>query len=195
MDQSTRARPAALLEREQEVERVRATLRAAGQRSGAALIVEGAAGMGKSRLLEEAHAQASDLGCRVLAARGTELEQGFPFGVVRQLFERPLLEADAGEREHWLAGAAALAAEVLTAAPAYSAARSQVHPSAIRATRGNTACTGSLPTSPPMRRSYSRSTISNGATHRRRARSHSSLGGSRDNHSRSSSPPGRSIPR
>jgi len=122
MDQSTRARPAALLEREQEVERVRATLRAAGQRSGGALIVEGAAGMGKSRLLEEAHAQASDLGCRVLAARGTELEQGFPFGVVRQLFERPLLEADAGQRDHWLAGAAALAAEVLTAAPASSVA-------------------------------------------------------------------------
>ncbi len=72
--------------------------------------------MGKSRLLEEGRVRASDLGLRVLAARATELEQGFPFGVVRQLFERPLLEADAGERDRWLAGAAALAADVLTGA-------------------------------------------------------------------------------
>ena len=90
--------------------------------SGGALVIEGAAGMGKSRLLEEARAGASDLGLRVLAARATELEQGFPFGVVRQLFERPLLEADAGERDRWLAGAAALAADVLTGA-ATSASR------------------------------------------------------------------------
>ncbi len=117
MDQSTLARPAALLEREHEVERVRDALRAAGQRAGAVLVIEGAAGMGKSRLLEEARVQASDLGLRVLAARATELEQGFPFGVVRQLFERPLLEADAGERDRWLAGAAALAADMLTGAP------------------------------------------------------------------------------
>ena len=117
MDQSTVARPAALLEREHELERVRAALRAVGQRAGAALVIEGAAGMGKSRLLEEARAPASDLGLRVLAARATELEQGFPFGVVRQLFERPLLEADAGERDRWLAGAAALAADVFTGAP------------------------------------------------------------------------------
>jgi DNA-binding CsgD family transcriptional regulator len=73
--------------------------------------------MGKSRLLEEARARASDLGIGVLGARATELEQGFPFGVVRQLFERPLLEADTAEREGWLSGAAALAADVLIGAP------------------------------------------------------------------------------
>jgi DNA-binding CsgD family transcriptional regulator/tetratricopeptide (TPR) repeat protein len=116
MDSSALAPPAALLERERELERVRAALRAAGQRAGAALVIEGAAGMGKSRLLEEARVLASDLGLRILAARATELEQGFPFGVVRQLFERPLMEADSDERERWLAGAAALAADVLTGA-------------------------------------------------------------------------------
>jgi hypothetical protein len=116
MDSSTLAGPAALLEREHEVERVGAALRSAGRRAGAALVIEGATGMGKSRLLEEARVRASDLGLRVLAARATELEQGFPFGVVRQLFERPLLEADAHERDRWLAGAAALAADVLTGA-------------------------------------------------------------------------------
>ncbi len=36
---------------------------------------------------------------------------------MRQLFERTLLEAASDERDRWLAGAAALAADVLTAAP------------------------------------------------------------------------------
>ena len=121
MVKSARARPAALLEREHELERVGAALRAVGRRAGGALVIEGPAGMGKSRLLEEARTRASDLGLRVLAARATELEQGFPFGVVRQLFERPLLRADGDERDRWLAGAAALAADVLTTAPTASA--------------------------------------------------------------------------
>ena len=117
MDSSALAQPASLLEREHEVERVRAVLRAVGQRAGGTLIIEGAAGMGKSRLLDEARVRAPGLGVWVLSARATELEQGFPFAAVRQLFERLLLEADAGERKRWFAGAAALAADVLTGAP------------------------------------------------------------------------------
>src|SRR3954462_11511770 len=66
-----------------------------------------------ARLLDDGRARATDLGDRALSARATELEQGFPFGVVRQLFERPLLEADSKERDGWLAGAAGLAAGVL----------------------------------------------------------------------------------
>jgi hypothetical protein len=99
MDQPAVAQPDALLEREREVERVRAALRAVGRRAGRALIIEGAAGMGKSRLLDEARRQAPGLGVCVLSARATELEQGFPFGVMRQLFERRLLEAGTGERD------------------------------------------------------------------------------------------------
>jgi len=118
MDPSDLPEPAALLEREHEVERIRAALRAAGRRVGGLLVIEGAAGMGKSRLLAEARVRAADLGVRVLSARATELEQGFPFGVVRQLFERALLEADTDERDRWLAGAAALAADVVSGAPA-----------------------------------------------------------------------------
>jgi DNA-binding CsgD family transcriptional regulator len=114
MDQSALALPDALLEREQEVEHVRAAVRAVGQQAGVALMIEGAPGIGKSRLLEVARLRASELGLRVLNARATGLEQAFPFGVIRQLFERPLLEADAGERGRWLAGAAGLAGEVLT---------------------------------------------------------------------------------
>jgi DNA-binding CsgD family transcriptional regulator len=118
MDQSAAVQPAVLLERERELELLRAALRAVGQRAGGVLVIEGAAGMGKSRLLQAARVRASELGLRVLNARATALEQGFPFGVVRQLFERTLLEADAGERDRWLAGAAALAPDVLTATPA-----------------------------------------------------------------------------
>jgi hypothetical protein len=110
--------PATLLERERELELGHAALRAVGQRDGCVLVIEGTAGIGKSRLLESARSRAAQLGFRVLSARATELEEGFPFGVVRQLFERLVAEADDDERQRWLAGAAALAAEVLTGAPA-----------------------------------------------------------------------------
>ena len=109
--------PAALLEREQELERAHATLRAIGQGTGCVLVIEGAAGIGKSRLLGDARERATQLGFRVLAARATELEQGYPFGVVRQLFERLVADATPGERERWLSGAAALAADLVTGAP------------------------------------------------------------------------------
>jgi len=107
----------ALLERDHEVEEVRTAVRAVGQQAGAALVIEGAAGIGKSRLLDLARLQASKSGLRALSARATELEQGFPFGVIRQLFERTLVEAEPGERDRWLAGAAALAGDVLTGPP------------------------------------------------------------------------------
>ncbi len=130
MDRSALVLANALLEREHEVEHIRAALRAVGQRAGRAVIIEGAAGMGKSRLLDEARRQAPGLGVCVLSARATELERGFPFGIMRQLFERPLLEADPGERDRWLAGAAALAAEVLTGAPGSVPAATAPGPSA-----------------------------------------------------------------
>lgn len=118
MDEPALAQPAPLLERGPEVERIRSALQATGRRAGSTLVIEGAAGVGKSRLLEEARACAPDLGIGVvLSARATELERGFPFGIMRQLFERPLLDADTAERDRWLSGAAALAAEVLIGAP------------------------------------------------------------------------------
>jgi DNA-binding CsgD family transcriptional regulator len=117
MNTSATARPVALLEREHEVEQIRSALAGAAAGSGGALVIEAAPGIGKSRLLDEARRLAGTLGLRVLDARSTQLEQGFPFGVVRQLFERTLLAADAGERKRWLAGAGALAMEVLTGTP------------------------------------------------------------------------------
>ena len=50
----------------------------------------------------------------MLRARGSELESGFAFGVVRQLFERRLAAAGEGERAALLAGPAAAARPLLS---------------------------------------------------------------------------------
>ena len=102
-----------LLEREREQAELQArieVLAATGQ--GAVVLVEGVAGIGKSRLLAAAAEHARAAGLRVLAAHGTELEFELAFGGARQLFTAPLLALQ-DEREQLLAGPAALAAPVL----------------------------------------------------------------------------------
>src|SRR5689334_10617020 len=103
----------ALLERERELAQLRASVDAARSGTGALALLEGAAGIGKTRLLEEAADAARTRGLLVLRARGVALEQEFGFGVVRQLFERPLAAASPDERRNLLSGAASLAGGVL----------------------------------------------------------------------------------
>jgi len=102
----------ALLEREVELgalsELASATLRG----SGGLLVLEGPAGVGKTRLLKAGCSLAEARGLRVLGARGGELEREFPYGVVRQLFEPALGGADDDERADLLDGVAAFAAAV-----------------------------------------------------------------------------------
>src|SRR4051794_4803376 len=88
-----------LLERDGELTALRAAVR---QRGSRLVVVEGPAGIGKTRLLAEAR---RDTDLRVLAVRGGELEEGLAFGVVRQLFEAMISEP-------LLQGAAAAAREV-----------------------------------------------------------------------------------
>jgi DNA-binding CsgD family transcriptional regulator len=76
----------------------------------AVALVEGPAGIGKSRLLQATRERARTAGLRTLAARGSDLERGLPFGVVRQLFEPALV--DPVHRERWLSGSAVAAARV-----------------------------------------------------------------------------------
>src|SRR5215207_740467 len=83
------------------------------EREGDLAVIEGPAGIGKTRLLEEARAAADGLGLAVLHARGGELERDFGFGVVRQLLEPRVAGAGASERAELFAGAAGLAEAVI----------------------------------------------------------------------------------
>jgi DNA-binding CsgD family transcriptional regulator len=100
-----------LLERERELEALTAAVEAAGAGATAGLmLVEGPAGIGKSRLLAEIRRLAGERKLLVLSARGGELERDFPFGIVRQLFESRLVED--GAQARLLSGAAATAGPV-----------------------------------------------------------------------------------
>ena len=85
--------------------------------AGGVLLIEGGAGIGKTALLDAACTHAGERGSAVLRARGAELETGFAFGVVRQLFERRLTAASPEEHELLLAGPVE-AAWMLLSAPA-----------------------------------------------------------------------------
>jgi DNA-binding CsgD family transcriptional regulator len=88
------------------------------EHGGGVLLIEGRAGIGKTSLVEAACSRADELGHEVVRARGSELESGFAFGVVRQLFERRLATAGEGERAALLAGPAAAVRPLLSGAVA-----------------------------------------------------------------------------
>ena len=100
---------ATLLEREAELAALRAMIEVARGGNGRLVVIEGNAGIGKTRLVAEARQLALQGGMRVLSARGGELEHEFSYGVVRQLFEPTLALGTPEEREELLSGAAALA--------------------------------------------------------------------------------------
>jgi DNA-binding CsgD family transcriptional regulator len=102
-----------LLERDDELGRIEAALAQARLGRGTFVVVEGPAGMGKTALLAAVRTAAAGNGMRVLRARGAELEREFAFGVVRQLFEPPLVEAAGPARNDLLHGAAGDAAALL----------------------------------------------------------------------------------
>src|SRR5215471_4353334 len=91
-----------LLEREGELAAVGGVLD-----RGGVFVLEGGAGIGKTALLDAVCGRAAQAGWQVVRARGSELEAGFAFGVVRQLFERHLAMLDPGDRDELLAGPAA----------------------------------------------------------------------------------------
>ena len=99
-----------LFERAAELRSIDHALRQAQAGNGSALVIEGPAGIGKTSLLAAAHASAERHTMAVLAARGHELEEHFPYGIVRQLFERAV-EGKSGA--DLLAGAAQPAGAVV----------------------------------------------------------------------------------
>ena len=99
-----------LLERDRELGVLEDLLQRALEGEPGLALIEGPAGIGKSRLLAATREAADAAGFRVLAARGSDLERELPFGVVRQLFDPVLV--DPATRARWLTGPAAPAARV-----------------------------------------------------------------------------------
>jgi len=127
------AQHAELLERDRELHKLDALVRAAGQGAGRLAVVAGPAGIGKTHLLAAARTGAGRAGMRVLSARGSELEREFAYGMARQLFEPVLAQASPGERAELLAGGARQAAPlfgsigVSTAAPGPDSSITTLH--------------------------------------------------------------------
>lgn len=103
-----------LLDRERELAQLEAAVVRVGGGHGALLLIEGPAGIGKTRLIEAARTIADRHGADFLSSRGAELELEHTYGIIRQLFERPLTNLDPAERAEVLSGAAALATRVLS---------------------------------------------------------------------------------
>jgi DNA-binding CsgD family transcriptional regulator len=86
---------AALLEREREVDALRHGFDRARAGEGTLILIEGPAGVGKTELTRAARAAGEQAGLMPLEAKGSELEQPFAFGVVRQLLEPVINRPDA----------------------------------------------------------------------------------------------------
>ncbi len=102
--------PTDLVDRARETAELRRVVADLGTGRAGCVLVEGPAGIGKSRLLVEAMRLATESDVRVLYARGSQLERSFGFGAVRQLFEPRA--SDPAARDTLLAGAAAVAKPV-----------------------------------------------------------------------------------
>lgn len=96
-----------LLERDAALARIDQQLRDAIAGRGSLLLLEGPAGIGKTRLSVTAARRGRELGLTILSARGSELEPEFAYGLVHQLFEASVVAASPSERAMLLAGAAA----------------------------------------------------------------------------------------
>lgn len=94
-----------LVERDREIDALYGLVAQTRNGDGGVVLIEGAPGVGKTRLLGELGRRATHQGLRVLRARGSRLEQLFSFGVVRQLLEGAV--ADPSARERLLSGPAA----------------------------------------------------------------------------------------
>ena len=109
-----------LLEREAELEQIGRALRTAASGAGGVVVIEGAAGIGKSSLLAAAAELAEAEGMAVLRARAGVMEREFALGVVIQLLA-PIVES-LTDRDRVFAGAAGLARPLFEDVPDRAAA-------------------------------------------------------------------------
>jgi len=102
-----------LHEREAELSALEAALGDALAGRGGVIVLQGPAGIGKTSLLDTLREAAPERGLAVAAARGSELETAYAWGVARQLLEPRLRGMSPGAQHRALAGAAALVGPVL----------------------------------------------------------------------------------
>jgi DNA-binding CsgD family transcriptional regulator len=102
-----------LIERVTELDVLERAVVALAGRTGGVAVLEAAAGLGKTALLERTARLASEAGCLVRRAAPGPHERDFPFGVVRTLLETPLRGVPATMRSTLLTGAAAPAGALL----------------------------------------------------------------------------------
>src|SRR4051812_46549954 len=101
-----------LLEREHETAELHGLVANMADGVGGMQIIEGPAGIGKTRLVETARDAAGELGAGAAYATGSVLEQNFAFGVLLQLFDATVRSRSGELRSNLFRGAAALARPV-----------------------------------------------------------------------------------
>ncbi|TVZ07080.1 ATP-binding protein [Trebonia kvetii] len=151
-----------LLDRGSEIAAIEQAVDAARAGSGSVLLIEGAAGIGKSRLLGHGCDLATAAGMTMLSARAAEYEDGYAWGVVRQLFEAELRAGLAAPGEQ-------AAARATPRRSPSGCSPSPPGPATRTRTRCCTACTGWPQTSRSACRCCSRSMTCSGPTVRRSA--------------------------
>jgi DNA-binding CsgD family transcriptional regulator len=110
-----REQAATLVERDSELSTLAAAAQDAASGDGRLVVIEGPAGIGKTRLLRSVReTAATEGGLQVLTARATELETHLTFGVVRQLLDPVVQALPDQERDELFTGAAELARTVLS---------------------------------------------------------------------------------
>src|SRR3954471_10510426 len=102
-----------LLERAAELGVLGDALASATSGHGAVVVLEAAAGLGKTALIDHTERRAAAAGCDVRRAAPGPFERHFPYGVIRTLLETPLRAASERERERMLQGAAGDAGRLL----------------------------------------------------------------------------------
>ncbi|PWK80934.1 tetratricopeptide repeat protein [Lentzea atacamensis] len=101
------------LERDDEIAHIREALDAATRGEGRVVVIEGRAGIGKTRLVHECRELAKQLGFGRLQAVGDALESAMAWGVVRQMVERSVSRYSGEIREKILAGPSGAALKAL----------------------------------------------------------------------------------
>src|SRR3954468_5286631 len=102
-----------LLERAAELGVLGDALASATSGRGAVIVLEAAAGLGKTALIDHTERRAGGAGSDVRRAAPGPFERHFPYGVIRTLLETPLRAASEHERERMLQGAAGDAGRLL----------------------------------------------------------------------------------